>query len=47
MTVFWEEEARTSFDYNRKGATLQVGRTLDARTSLILRYLLQDTHVFN
>ncbi|MGE5125556.1 MAG: outer membrane protein assembly factor [Betaproteobacteria bacterium] len=46
-TVFWEEESRTSFDYNRKGASLQVARALDARTSLILRYQLQDTNVFN
>jgi outer membrane protein insertion porin family len=47
LTGFWEEEDRTSFDYNRKGGTLQIGRALDARTSLILRYLYQDTHVFN
>ena len=47
MTGFWEEEDRSSFDYNRKGGTLQVGRALDTRTSLILRYLYQDTHVFN
>ena len=46
-TVFWEEERRTSFDYNRKGAILQTGRSLDARTSLILRYLYQDTNVYN
>ncbi len=47
MTVFWEEEARSHFDYNRRGGTLQVGRTLDARTSLILRYLVQDTLVYD
>ncbi len=47
LTGFWEEEDRTSFDYNKKGGTFQVGRALDARTSLILRYLYQDTHVFN
>jgi outer membrane protein insertion porin family len=46
-TAFWEEERRTSFDYNRKGGILQAGRSLDARTSLILRYLYQDTHVYN
>jgi outer membrane protein insertion porin family len=46
-TAFWEEEDRTSFDYNRKGAIVQAGRALDARTSLILRYLYQDTNVFN
>ena len=47
VTAFWEEEDRTSFDYNRKGAIVQAGRSLDARTSLILRYLYQDTYVFN
>jgi len=47
VTAFWEEEDRTSFDYNRKGAIVQAGRSLDARTSLILRYLYQDTNVFN
>ena len=26
---------------------MQTGRTLDSRTSLILRYVYQDTHVFN
>ena len=46
-TAFWEEERRTSFDYNRKGGILQAGRSLDARTSLILRYLYQDTNVYN
>jgi outer membrane protein assembly factor BamA len=47
LTAFWEEEDRTSFDYDRKGGIVQAGRTLDARTSLILRYLYQDTYVFN
>ena len=47
LTGFWEEEDRTSFDYNRLGGIVQIGRTLDARTSLILRYLYQDTNVFN
>jgi outer membrane protein insertion porin family len=46
-TVFWEEERRTSFDYNRKGGILQTGRVLDPRTSLILRYLYQDTNVYD
>jgi outer membrane protein assembly complex protein YaeT len=46
-TVFWEEEDRSSFDYNRKGTFVQAGRTLDPRTSLILRYVYQDTNVFN
>jgi outer membrane protein assembly factor BamA len=47
LTAFWEEEDRTSFDYDRKGGIVQAGRALDARTSLILRYLYQDTYVFN
>ncbi len=46
-TAFWEEQDRTSFDYNRKGSFVQTGRTLDSRTSLILRYVYQDTRVFN
>ena len=47
LTGFWEEEDRTSFDYNRLGGIVQAGRALDSRTSLILRYLYQDTNVFN
>jgi len=47
LTAFWEEEDRSSFDYDRKGGIVQAGRSLDARTSLILRYLYQDTYVFN
>jgi len=47
VTGFWEEEDRASFDYNRLGGILQAGRGLGARTSLILRYLYQDTNVFN
>jgi outer membrane protein insertion porin family len=47
LTGFWEEEDRTSFDYNRMGGIVQAGRSLDSRTSLILRYLYQDTNVYN
>lgn len=47
LTGFWEEEDRTSFDFNRLGGIVQAGRALDARTSLILRYLYQDTNVYN
>ncbi len=47
LTGFWEEEDRTSFDYNRLGGIVQAGKALDSRTSLILRYLYQDTNVFN
>jgi outer membrane protein assembly factor BamA len=46
-TAFWEEENRTTFDYNRKGAIVQAGRSFSPRTSLILRYLYQDTNVYN
>ncbi len=46
-TAFWEEEDRTTFDYNRKGGIVQAGRTIDRRTSLILRYFYQDTNVYN
>jgi outer membrane protein assembly complex protein YaeT len=47
LTGFWEEEDRESFDFNRKGGILQAARALDPRTSVILRYLYQDTNVFN
>jgi outer membrane protein insertion porin family len=47
LTGFWEEESRSTFDYNRKGGIAQAGRTFDPRTSLILRYLYQDTYVYN
>jgi outer membrane protein insertion porin family len=47
LTAFWEEEDRTTFDYNRKGGVAQVGQSVDARTTLIYRYLYQDTTVFN
>jgi len=47
LTAFWEEENRTTFDYNRKGGIVQAGRTVSSRTSLILRYLYQDTNVYN
>ncbi|HXY41545.1 MAG TPA: BamA/TamA family outer membrane protein [Vicinamibacteria bacterium] len=47
VTGFWEEQALNGFDYNRKGLTLQVGKTASPHTSFILRYLLQDTRVFN
>lgn len=46
-TASWEEEDRGSFSYNRKTASLQAARSLDRRTSLILRYLLQDVALFH
>jgi outer membrane protein insertion porin family len=47
LTAFWEEEGRSSFDYNRKGGIAQVGQTLDPSMTLIYRYRYQDTNVFN
>jgi outer membrane protein insertion porin family len=47
LSAFWEEEDRTSFDYNRKAAIVQTGRTFGGRTTFIARYLYQDTNVFN
>jgi outer membrane protein assembly factor BamA len=47
LTAFWEEEDRQSFDYNRKGGVAQVGQSVNDRTTLIYRYLYQDTNVFN
>jgi outer membrane protein assembly factor BamA len=47
VTAFWEEEHRSGFDYRREGGTLQLTRALSRRTSLIVRYLFQDTVVYN
>ena len=47
MTAFWEEEDRSSFDYNRKGLVVQAGQQVDTRATLIYRYLYQNTTVFN
>jgi outer membrane protein insertion porin family len=47
FTAFWEEEERTGYNYNRKGGIVQTGRAFDPRLSLILRYVYQDTHVYN
>ena len=47
LTAFWEEEDRKTFDYNRKGGVAQAGQSIDSRTTLIYRYLYQDTTVFN
>jgi len=47
LTTFWEEEDRQTFDYNRKAAIAQVGVSVSNRTTLIYRYLYQDTNVFN
>jgi outer membrane protein insertion porin family len=47
ISAFGEQEDRTSFDYTRRGGILQVGRRVDERTTLLFRYLYQDTNVFN
>ncbi|MEE8217632.1 MAG: BamA/TamA family outer membrane protein [Vicinamibacteria bacterium] len=47
LTAFFEEEDRSSFDFNRKGGVVQAGQKIDTRTTLIYRYLFQDTNVFN
>lgn len=45
-TGFWEEEDRTTFDFNRLGALLQTAWSLGPKTSLIARYVFQKTQVF-
>jgi outer membrane protein insertion porin family len=45
-TGFWEEEDRTTFDFNRLGALLQTAWSLGPKTSLIARYVFQKTKVF-
>jgi outer membrane protein insertion porin family len=47
LTGFWEQEDRTSFSYNRKGGLSQAGRSVNPHTSVILRYLYQNTNVYN
>jgi outer membrane protein insertion porin family len=43
MTVFYEEEQRTTFNYDRVGASLQTSRVLAPHWRLILRYVLSLT----
>jgi outer membrane protein assembly complex protein YaeT len=44
---FLEQGARTSFDFNRRGARFEVGRRLRPVLSLSVRYAIDRTEVFN
>jgi hypothetical protein len=44
---FVEQGARTSFDFNRRGARAELARRLGPRWSLSARYALDRTEVFN
>ena len=46
-TGFAEQAARTSFDFNRRGARAEFGRRLNPRLSLSVRYSLDRTETFN
>ena len=46
-TAFLEQGARTSFDFNRRGARLEVGRRFGRTLSGSGRYALDRTEVFN
>ncbi len=47
VSVFAEEEERTSFDFNRVGVGLQVSKRLSNEESLFFRYRFDRTKVFN
>lgn len=47
LTVFREEEDRTSFNFIRLGGFTQTARVLSPRLSLIVRYAFQDNRVFD
>ena len=46
-SAFIEQGARTSFDFNRRGARAELARRLGPRWSLSGRYALESTKVFN
>lgn len=46
LTAYREEGERETFRYLRFGGVVQTARPLGARTSLILRYLFQETDTF-
>jgi outer membrane protein insertion porin family len=46
-SAFLEQGARTSFDFNRRGARAELARRLGPRWSLSGRYALESTKVFN
>ncbi|PYQ24956.1 MAG: hypothetical protein DMF79_00425 [Acidobacteria bacterium] len=45
-TVFWEEEDRVTFDFNRLGGLLQTARNLTDHLSFISRLAFQKTRVY-
>ena len=47
VSVFAEEEQRTSFDYNRVGVGLQISKRLGENKNLLFRYRFDRTKVFN
>jgi outer membrane protein insertion porin family len=46
-TGYLEQGARTSFDFNRRGARAEVGRRFSRRVSMSARYAIERTEVFN
>src|SRR6266496_1930935 len=46
-TVFWEEEDRVTFDFNRVGGLLQTARNLTDHLSFISRLAFQKTRVYH
>jgi len=47
VSVYAEEEQRTSFDYNRAGVGLQISKRLSEHQNLLFRYRFDRTKVFN
>ena len=47
VSVYAEEEQRTSFDYNRVGVGLQISKRLSEHQNLLFRYRFDRTKVFN
>jgi outer membrane protein insertion porin family len=44
---FLEQGARTSFDFNRRGARAEIGRRFSRKMSMSARYAIERTEVFN
>jgi len=47
VSVFAEEEQRTSFDFNRVGVGLQISKRVNPEQNLFFRYRFDRTKVFN
>ncbi len=47
VSLFAEEEQRTSFDYNRVGVGLQISKRLSEHQNLLFRYRFDRTKIFN